>query len=303
MQQIIEPISKELLLSELSRDKFLRKTNKNNKEIYIINADNSPNVMKEIGRIRELTFRLAGAGTGKELDIDKFDIEENPYQQLIVWDKEEKEILGGYRFLVCKNKNIEALASSRLFHFSEDFKKNYFPYTIELGRSFIQPKFQTTANLRASLFTLDNLWDGLGALIVNYPDMKYFIGKVTMYKHFNNEARNLILSFLSKYFKDIDKLVYPKTPLSIENLESFFIKNNYKEDYKILSKKVRELNENIPPLINSYMSLSKSMKVFGTCYNKYFGNVEETGIMITVNDIYPHKKERNINSYISEKKF
>ncbi len=306
MKNIIDPIDKKLLVSELNNEYFLRKTNNKNHELYVITAHNAPNVMREIGRLREESFRNAGGGTGKEVDIDKYDIAEKPYKQLLVWNPEDQEILGGYRFILCKDAPVDEngnyiLATSGLLHFSETFKKNYVPYMIELGRSFVRPQYQSTGTDRRSLFVLDNLWDGLGALIVNNPDMKYFFGKVTMYRHFNIKARDLILFFLQKHFADPENLVYPHEPLQIttpvNELREIINQDNYKDDYKILNQKVRELGENIPPLINAYMNLSLTMKVFGTSINKNFGEVEETGILLNINDIYPQKKERHIATF------
>ncbi len=306
MVDIIEAIDSELLLSELTKDKFVRTTNFGDNDIYIFTHHNAPNLMKEVGRLREITFRAAGGGTGKTSDIDDYDIQEKPYKQLIVWDTKEKEILGGYRFIECKNapkdnEGVPELATSRLFHYSDEFKTNYLPYLIELGRSFVVPASQATYTGRKSLFTLDNLWDGLGSLVVDNPDVKYFFGKVTMYRHYNIEARNMILYFLHAYFGNNDHLIRLLDPLDLgidfSKLSTVFSGNNYEEDYKILSKKVRELGENIPPLINAYMNLSPTMKVFGTSINPYFGGVEETGILLTINDIYKEKSERHFETY------
>jgi hypothetical protein len=306
MEPIIQPIDRDKIISELTPDKFLRKTNYGNKEIYIVNNQNSPNIMLEIGRLREISFRDAGGGTGKEVDIDEYDISEKPYQQLIVWSPEDQEIIGGYRFI--NGSDMEFLpngqpfsATAELFNFSEKFIKEYLPFTIELGRSWVQPNFQPTYNIRKGIFSLDNLWDGLGAITLNYPEIKYFFGKITMYPRFNITARDLILFFLHKHFPDNERLVYPHEPLQlvtdIEELKKVLTADNYDEDYKILMKNVRRLNENIPPLVNSYMNLSPTMKTFGTAINHHFGNVEETGILVTINDIYDIKKHRHIATY------
>ena len=305
MKKIIQPVDAEILLEELHKNGRVRVTNNANNEIYCINHHTAPNVMLEIGRLRELSFRYAGGGTGKEADIDIYDTAEEPYQQLIVWDPERNEIIGGYRYILGnkapKDGHGKLLIATRgLFEFSDKFKTDYFPYTIELGRSFVQPDYQSTKMGRKSLFALDNLWDGLGYLVVNNPEMKYFFGKVTMYTNFNKQARDLILYFMDKHFGDKDGLVYPREPLPYhtdeEYMKEILVADNYKDDYKILSKKVRELGENIPPLINSYMNLSATMKSFGTAMNYKFGEVEETGIQVTINDIYDAKKERHINS-------
>ena len=318
MQPVIYPISREKLLAELTEDKFVRKTNKAGNEIYSFNAFNAPNLMREafnapnlmreVGRLRELTFRSAGGGTGNEVDIDPWDIDEQlPYQQLIVWDPKEQEILGGYRYILCNNLPLNAegepnLATTELFKFSPKFKEQYLPKMIELGRSFVQPLYQSTRMGRKSLFALDNLWDGLGALTVEYPEMEYFFGKVTMYTSFNIEARDLILYFMRKYFRDQENLVQPIIPLEIQidedKLKDILHGSTYEEDYKILSHQVRVLGENIPPLVNAYMSLSPSMKTFGTAINASFGGVEETAILIKIADVYETKKARHISTYI-----
>lgn len=308
MQPVIYPVEKEKLIAELTEDRFVRKTNKAGNEIYTFDSRTAPNLMKEVGRIRELTFRSAGGGTGKEIDIDEFDIaEDTPYQQLIVWDPKEKEILGGYRFILCNHlgQNAEGepnLATTELFRFSEFFKQNYLPRMIELGRSFVHPLYQSTRMGRKSVFALDNLWDGLGALTVDHPEIEYFFGKVTMYTNFNIQARNMILYFMLKYFKDTENLVVPIHPLNIgldeKKMQQVFTGSNYDEDYKILSHYVRELGENIPPLVNAYMSLSPSMRTFGTAINPGFGGVEETAILIKIADVYEAKKKRHIATYI-----
>lgn len=310
MKEIIPKIPLELIEAELTTDKLLRETNKGGNKIYVLTAHDSPNIMQEIGRIREITFRQAGGGTGLETDIDIYDTCEIPYKQLIVWDPDAKEILGGYRYILCDelsyNESGEPnLATAHLFHFTNKFITEYLPHTIELGRSFVQPDYQSSKAGAKALYALDNLWDGLGALTVDHPEMKYFFGKVTMYTHFNIEARNYILAFLRKYFNDHEELVFPKEKFLIEidfsSYDRVFTANDIKEDYKILSKKVRELGENIPPLVNAYMNLSPTMRSFGTAVNDEFGYVEETGIIVTINDIYEAKKDRHIETYISSK--
>lgn len=308
MQPVIYPVDKKILLSELTEDKFLRKTNKAGNEIYTFNAFTAPNLMREVGRIRELTFRGAGGGTGKEIDIDEFDVEKKaPYQQLIVWDPKEKEIIGGYRYILCDHLSLNAegepnLATTELFRFSNEFKSRYLSKVIELGRSFVHPLYQSTRMGRKSLFALDNLWDGLGALTVDNPQIEYFFGKVTMYTSFNIHARDMILYFMRKYFRDTDNLVAPIHPLETDidekKMQEIFTGNSYDEDYRILSRYVRELGEHIPPLVNAYMSLSPSMRTFGTAINPGFGGVEETAILVKIADIYEAKKLRHIATYI-----
>ncbi len=306
MIPIIEPISREIIERELTAERFVRTTNKSNNQIYIINAHNSPNVMLELGRVRELTFRNAGGGTGKEVDIDEYDTAEVPFEQLIVWNPEDKEIVSAYRYILGANlpfdeKKQPISPTSYLFEYSEKFIKEYLPYTIELGRSFVQTQYQPSVNLRKGLFALDNIWDGLGALLVLNPQIKYFFGKMTMYDDFPREARDMILFVLDKYFGDKEHLVYPNQPKKINTpiaqLESIFVGATLEEDFKILNTNVRLHKVNIPPLINIYMGLTPTMKCFGTSANENFGSVEETGIIITVDDIYTAKKDRHIATF------
>lgn len=309
MEKIIEPIAKDVLLKELSKVKFVRKTNNSSNDIYIFTHHDSPILMQEIGRLREESFRVGGGGTGLPTDIDEFDTNDNPYKQLIVWDPDGKEILGGYRFFNCTESKCCAndkvnLSTAHLFKFSDDFKKNYLGKTMELGRSFVHPQYQSGNAGRKGIFALDNLWDGLGSLIVNHPEVKYFFGKITMYRNFDKLGRDLILYFMNKYFGDNENLVTPHKPLAYyhteEELAKFLSEDNYRDDYKLLSSKVRSLGGNIPPLFNAYMNLSSSMKCFGTAINDQFGDVEETGILITIKDIYNEKTKRHIESYIEQ---
>lgn len=308
-EEIIQPVDKSLLKSELTPERQLRMTNKSNNEIYVVTAHQAPNVMKEIGRLREIAFRTAGGGTGKSMDIDEFDTMDNCCKQLVVWNPEAEEIIGGYRYLFGSDWDIDdngqpILATSHMFHFSDKFMKDYAPYTVELGRSFVSLEYQNIRKNSKSIFALDNLWDGLGALTVINPNCRYFFGKMTMYPSYIRKGRDMILYFLKKHFDDKDRLIIPIKPLKIETEESelanIFNKNNFKEDYRILNKEIRELGYNIPPLVNAYMSLSPTMKLFGTAINYGFGDVEETGILIAVDEILEEKRVRHIDSFIKE---
>lgn len=307
MQPVIAPIDKQILKAELAKLPKMRATNKANNEIYIFTHHESPVLMREVGRLRELAFRYYGGGTGLEADIDAYDTMENPYRQLIVWDPENEEILGGYRFISGSDVNFDEngkpmLATAHLLNFSEKFINDYLPKTIELGRSFVSLEYQSTLLGRKGIFALDNLWDGLGALSVIDPNIKYFFGKVTMYGTYDKEARNMILYFLNKHFPDNDRLVTAIHPLETnmdeKKMKKLFVGKNFNEDYKILNKEVRLRGFNIPPLINAYMSLTTTMRFFGTAINDEFGDVEESGILIEIDQILEEKRMRHIESYL-----
>ena len=306
MEEIIGSIPREILKAELTPDKKLRKSSN---EVYVVTWQDSPNVVREIGRLREIAFRAAGGGTGKSLDLDEFDTCENPYKQILVWDPEAEEIVGGYRYILGKDwKYAEdgqpILATSHMFRFSDKFLKEYAPWTIELGRSFVTLEYQSTLRGRKGIFALDNLWDGLGAIVVIEPTVRYLFGKFTMYPSYDRMARDMILYFLRKHFPDPDNLIFPMKPLQLEHdtkeFEKIFVEDDFKADYRILNGEVRALGYNIPPLVNAYMGLSPTMKLFGTAINDGFGDVEETGILIAVDEILQEKRMRHIDTFAAE---
>ena len=305
-QPIIPPVPTEVIEAELTPDKLLRHTNKGGNLIYIVTAHDAPNTMREIGRLREIAFRCAGGGTGLECDIDRFDTMTPPCRQLVVWDPDARLILGGYRFITGSDIRLlpdgsPRIATSHMFSFAPEFIERYLPHTIELGRSFVRIEYQSSKAGAKALYALDNLWDGLGALTVVYPDIKYLFGKVTMYPGYNSECRDMILYFLSKHFPDPDQLVRPITPLDThpdpQRMAELFTGGDYASDYKILNKAIRAHGINIPPLVNAYMSLSPTMRCFGTAINDEFGDVEETGIFMAIDEILEEKKKRHIGSY------
>lgn len=307
MKDIIAPVPKELLKAELTPDKLLRTTNRGENEIYVVTAHNAPNVMREVGRLREIAFRAAGGGTGKDVDIDEFDTMEKPYKQLVLWNPDEDDIIGGYRFIYgadieySEDGTPNIATAHGMFKFSEKFLKEYLPYTVELGRAFVALEYQSTRHGSKSLFALDNLWDGLGALARVLPGMKYYFGKVTMYPSYDVKARDMILHFLYTQFPDKDILVSPVEPLALQTeqakLDTLFCKETIKDNLRILKQEVHALGVTIPPMVSAYIGLSATMKIFGTAINYGFGNVEETGLLIAADEIYDDKKKRYIESY------
>ncbi len=306
MEEIIPRVSRELIKAELTHDRLLRHTNKADNEIYIVDAHCAPHTMREIGRLREIAFRDAGGGTGLSCDIDEFDTMTPPCRQLIVWDPVAEEIIGGYRFIMGRDirynsEGIPRIATSHMFRFSERFIKDILPTTLELGRSFVTLEYQSSKAATKALYALDNLWDGLGALTVEYPEIEYLFGKVTMYPNFGEECRDLVLYFLHKHFPDSDNLVRPIEPLELkadcDAIKRLLCHDTFKEDYKVLNQEIRRHGNNIPPLVNAYMSLSPTMRMFGTAINHEFGDVEESGIFFAIKDILEEKKKRHIGTY------
>ena len=305
-QPIIDPVDTALLEAELTAERFLRPTNKGGNHLYVVNAHNAPNVMREVGRLREIAFRSAGGGSGKECDIDRYDTMEVPCSQLIVWDPDSKLILGGYRFICGRDIRLDSegrpeIATSHMFEFSERFIRDFLPYTLELGRSFVRPEYQSSRAGTKAIYALDNLWDGLGALTHIYPDMRYLFGKVTMYPSYTCECRSLIYHFLDRYFPDRDNLVRPIRPFTMNadkaEMDKVLCAGDFRDDFKLLNNFVREHGNSIPPLVHAYMGLSPTMRIFGTAINDEFGDVEETGIFLAIDEILEEKKRRHIDTF------
>ena len=310
VEKIIPPVERSLIKSELTSERFARTTRKGNNEIYIVNYHNSPHTLNEIGRLRELSFRSAGGGTKKSLDLDQYDINDHCYEQLIVWSPEDEEVIGGYRFIDCakiltdNEDDFIPMSTSHYFSFSKEFREEYLPKTIELGRSWVQPNYQPSVNPRKGLYALDNIWDGLAVLTVVYPNLEYFFGKVTMYPDYDLESRDFLLYFLHHYFPDPDNLAKSRYPIDQKSNQAKFkeLLNGYdfKEGFKVLNQYVRSRGAIIPPLMNIYMHLSPTMRTFGTAKNPDFGGVEETAILLKIKDIYADKKERHIAPLLNE---
>lgn len=292
MQEIIPAVDRALLREELAQLEPLRTTRHGGNVIYIFRAESSPNLMREVGRLREEAFREGGGGSGNELDIDSDDLATDGYQQLIAWNPESEEIIGGYRFIISHETHPKHLSTEHYFRFSDLFRERYMPHTLELGRAFVK----SSGDALKSIYALDNIWDGIGALLKTNPEVKYLLGKVTMYSSYNIEARNMFFYFLRKYYPDTEHLIEGITPLemNIDNAHyaEVFTGEEFAEDYKILRSRIREHEEIIPPMFNAYINLTGSMKVFDSVYNPELGDVYETCILVPVESIYRDKFER-----------
>ena len=308
MQPIIPPVETALLEKELEGH-LLRPSNKADNLIYDITAHECPNVMREIARLREISYRDGGGATGLEMDMDDMDTMPKPYHQLIVWDPANRQIIGGYRYLMGRDVVLKAnekgelqpyITSAHLFHYSERFIREYLPNTIEFGRAFVQPMYQKREMGVKALFALDNIWDGIGAVMHDNPDIRWMIGKVTIYPDYNETARELIYNYLYRFHRGEEGLIAPYKSVSIRTLENApFTGTDPQENYHILQHAVREQGTVIPPMFSAYLNLTNDLQFFGNAINDELANVYETGIMVDLNTVYEEKKERYITPYVN----
>lgn len=310
MKDIIPRVERALLKKELTKNNYLRPTNKANNEIYDFVAKDAPNLMREVARLRELSYRTSGASPGDELDMDSFDtMEPNPYHQLIVWDPVNEEIVGGYRYLLGSEATFDEegqpiLSSSHLFHYSQYFIQDYLPATIELGRAFVQPMYQNRDMGAKALYALDNIWDGIGAVLyIHRKTIHYLIGKVTIYPQYDPVSRDLIYAYLHRYHHDHKGLFRPKLPLDIgvegqELADDIFVGEDATLNYQLLQRAVRARGTTIPPMFSAYLNVTSTLQFFGNALNDELANVFETGIMVLVDEIHEDKQMRYIGAYI-----
>jgi hypothetical protein len=300
MSNIIDPVKKDLLISELTPDKLLKQTIKGGNEIYSFTIREGSNLMYEVARLREVSFRAAGCGTGEILDIDDYDINPPAYNQLIVWNPREQEIVGGYRYAVCSEylNSLDRLSMAHYFKFSNEFIKNYLPHGMELGRAWVNPAYQPSSGNRKSIFALDNLWDGIGAVLSKHNNVKYLYGKLTIPANYDTVARYLLLWILNHYFRDKYKLIDPAKQVNIPNVMkvsgNFLLKNDFERDFKLIAQYIRNLGYSVPPLVTAYTGLASKITTFGTTINPELNNSYETGLMIDIKDVYPSKMERYV---------
>lgn len=301
MQAIIPEVDRDLLEKELEGH-LLRPSNKADNLIYDITSHECPNVMREIARLREISYRDGGGATGREMDIDEMDTMPKPYHQLLVWDQEHRQIIGGYRYLLGSEAEIRDgqpfITSAHLFHYSERFIRDYLPKTIEFGRAFVQPMYQKREMGVKALFALDNIWDGIGAIMHNHPQLQYMIGKVTIYPDYNATARELIYAYLDRFHRGEEGLFEPYHPLPLPTIDKPFEGTDPQENYHILQHAVREQGTVIPPMFSAYLNITNDLQFFGNAINDELANVYETGIMVDLNTVYQEKKERYITPYI-----
>jgi len=300
MSHIISPVSKNKLLPEITRQKLLRQTSKGGNEIYSFTMREAPSLMYEVARLRETSYRAAGCGSGNSIDIDDFDIEPKPYHQLIVWNPHEKEIVGGYRYAVGSEYTncICQLSMTHYFRFSQNFVNEILPYSIELGRAWVNPVYQPSSDTRKSIFALDNLWDGIGVVVSEHENIKHLYGKLTIPGNYNPIARILLQWVLRHYFRDKDNLLIPEKPIVIPEVLTLagiqLSGNNFEEDFRVVSRYIKAMGLSIPPLVSSYIGLASKITTFGTTLNTELNNSFEIGMMINIKDIHKEKLSRYV---------
>lgn len=292
-KNVIHPLSRKIIKQQLDRSRVLGLTN-DRKKIFLVDSITSPDVMKEIARLREITFRKVSEGTGKKMDFDKYDAY---YKHIVLWDEAELEIVGSYRIgigkTIMQTFGVAGFYTSELFNHSKDFNE-ILSVSAEMGRSFVQSKYWNTS-------ALDYLWQGLGVFLRDNPEIKYLFGGVSLSKNYSDEAKKNIIYFYNRWFGDNSNLSVAKNKYVIPNedipyLHRIYSANNYKSELLSLKNLLKHLGFSIPTLYKQYADLCEpdGIKFLDFAIDPEFNNCIDALILVDVNKIKPQKKERYI---------
>jgi putative hemolysin len=289
---IAHPQDRRTIKYELQQSELLGETT-DGKKIYLFESKPDSAVMHEIGRLREFTFRQVGEGTGKKRDLDKYD---RDYRHLVLWDEKDLEIAGAYRIgevkRLMEKEDSRGIYSQELFDYDQDKMAPYFEQGIELGRSFVSPKYWGKRSL-------DYLWYGIGAYLKRYPDIRYLFGPVSLSNTYPDLAKALIVSFYQQYFNDAEQLAQAKVPYRIDNDIELSVNHtlagkDYDEDFKNMREQLGHMNVTVPTLYKQYSEVCEKGGVRFIDFNvdADFGYCIDGLVMVDLQQLKPKKRKR-----------
>jgi len=295
---IAHPENPRSIKKELKKSELLGQT-KDGKLIYLYENTKESIVLKEIGRLREFAFRKVGEGANERRDLDKYD---KYYKHIVLWDENDLEIVGSYRIGECNNiikkHEVNGLYNSTLFDFSKDFEE-LLDDSIELGRSFVQPKYWGTR-------ALDYLWYGIGAYLNKNPQIKYMFGPVSLSASYPKVAKDIIFNFFDSYFADEKNLVKAKLPYNFKSdasltsmLDNELTLDDYKNDFKTVKKLLKNFDSTIPVLYKQYAELCEDGGIKFCAYNvdEDFASCVDSFIIVDISKIKTSQQERYISTH------
>lgn len=293
---IARPERRTELRKELQNAQFLRET-PDNKQIYLYQCSGTSSLLREIGRLREITFRAVEEGTGKRRDMDPYD---NYYQHLILWDEDDLEIVGAYRLVdsagVMAKQGKEGLYSHSLFNYGPEHDW-FLNQGIELGRSFIQQRYWGRRSL-------DYLWYGIGALLAQKPHYRYLFGPVSISNSMPQAGKDLLVYFYKLYFGGHAAIHCSRQPFAfsqpVSQLAKQFDGDNYREDLKRLKSMLAAMGSAIPTLYKQYSELCELGGVRFLDFNvdPEFNNCIDGLVVVDLHQLKEKKRQRYISQSI-----
>jgi putative hemolysin len=296
IENVIHPAKSKLIRKELKQSQLIGTTD-DNKQIYLFDYQPNSSVMREIGRLRELSFRAVMEGTGNALDIDAYD---RYYRHLILWDEEELDIVGAYRIgetaNIIKERGLSGLYTHSLFEF-DDALLPYLEKSIELGRSFVQPRYWGRRSL-------DYLWFGLGAYLRQNPHIKYAFGPLSLSASYPEQAQQVIASFYSTLFRSETELARPKAPFEFQqadlfsDFDSITSDDEYKQAFTLLKEQLDDMGVRLPTLYKQYVEICHpgGCQFLGFSVDADFSDCIDAMILVHLDAIKEKRRERYIGS-------
>ena len=297
IENIIHPASRKSIRNELKASELIRST-PDGMQIYLCDYQPNSSVIREIGRLRELSFRQVQDGTGHTIDIDQYD---RYYRHLVLWDDNDLEIVGAYRIgegaRILAQRGVEGFYTHSLFKMNAGMI-SYLEKSIELGRSFIQPRYWGRRSL-------DYLWFGIGAYLQRHPGIEYMFGPVSLTGSYSDEAKNVIVSFYRDLFGRSDKLVTPRLPYNVSQDDSFSAfkqikkESEYKQAYALMKEKLDLLGVRVPTLFKQYVEVCRpgGCEFLGFNFDPEYSNCILAMILVHIDAIYPKKQDRYIHGH------
>lgn len=296
-ETVAHPVDSKALKKALYESRRLGET-KDGKVIFLYQYRDDCPVIQEIARLRELTFRAVEEGTGYAFDLDMYDVY---YSHLVLWDEDDLEIVGSYRIgegqKIMNSLGVEGFYTNSLFDLKADFQR-LLPYTLELGRSFVQPRYWGQRSL-------DYLWYGIGAYLHDHPEVKYLFGPVSISNAYPQLAKEVIISFYQQQFGSDLPLAEARTPFIIsEKCRQFAeaeFNGDYKASFKILTSELKKLGLKIPMLYKQYVELctDKGCHFIDFNIDAQFNNCIDSLIMVELDKITEKKRQRYIERKLS----
>jgi putative hemolysin len=300
VENIIHPVNRKKIRDELKESELIGAT-QDGKQIYLFDYQPNSAVIREIGRLRELSFRQVQEGTGKSIDIDDYD---RYYRHLVLWDDNDLEIVGTYRIgegaRILAQHGVEGFYTHSLFQLQGGMV-SYLEKSIELGRSFIQPRYWGKRSL-------DYLWFGIGAYLKKHPEIEYMLGPVTLSASYPEDAKREIVSFYNTLFGYHQELVNPRLPYRYqasdryEDYRQVDSESGYKAAYGQLKSYLDTLGVRVPTLFKQYVEVCEpgGCEFLGFNVDPDFSNCIDAMILVHVDAVLPKKRERYIESHASK---